>query len=276
MKFTAITKENVEGFRALLLPEVSSSIRRGEDIGALGLLDETKEIPVAIAAVAGVARNNVFQILSLMVEKKYRRMGCGRQLLEAIEDRAKEFGLPLTAEYPAATEDQELLEEFFLHLGFEEGDVENPMVRFPLSALHKKSGEKEEMAERSLSFAELPEEILRRAEERAKIEILPMPEGGFFTDQIRRDCSFGVEDGEELAAYVTFEELPEKEILLSSLWCRDPAAMAAPLLSLAFRKVKETRPGDTIIYAYIGSDCLGDFIGEHCSNPEIVSRKFVK
>jgi len=276
MRLSAVTKENVEGFKALLLPEAASAIRRGEDISALGLLDETEEIPAAIAAIAGIASDGAFQILSLMVEKKYRRKGYGRYLVEMIEAQAKDFGLSLSAEYPAATEGQELLEDFFLHLGFEEGDIEYPMVRFSLSDLMEEDPGEEETPINSFSFAELPAEILRRAEARAKKEILPMPESGFFSAQVNREYSFGVVDEGELSAYVTLEELSEKELLLSSLWCQNPVTMAKPLLSGAFRRVKKSCPGDTTVYAFVGSDDMGNFIERRCKNAETVSRKFVK
>lgn len=135
MKYSAITKENVEGFRYLLIPEVAAAIRKGEEIGALGMYDDEGEMPTAVGAIAGIAGDGVFQILSLFVEKKYREQGHGSELFNAYTAQLERFELPLCAEFLSTTEGETKLEKFFLDQGFEEIGTDSPFVRFRLSDL---------------------------------------------------------------------------------------------------------------------------------------------
>lgn len=276
MKLSAITRENVDGFKALLLPEVFAAIRKGENLGAIGLLEDEKKVHSAVGAIAGIVREDTFQILSLMVEEKYRGKGFGKQLLNAMEAEAKEFHLPVLFDFPDVTEGQHLLSGFLLHQGYGEGEIDFPLVRFPLSEVEEGGGKKQEEHVTCLPFSKLSEQILSAADEKAKRELLPMPEGGLLSNQINRDCSLGVETKGELTAYVTFEELSPKEILLSSFWCQYPMVETEVVLLEAFREARRVYPEETEVFAFIGSDVLGDFIGGHVKNPETVSRRFVK
>ncbi len=135
MKYSAITKENLEGFRYLLIPEVAAAIHKGEEIGALGLYDEECGMPAAVGAIAGIAGDGVFRILSLFVEKKYRGQGLGRELFETYTAELERFGLPLCAEFLSTTDGDAKLEKFFLDQGFEEIGPDSPVVRFHLGDL---------------------------------------------------------------------------------------------------------------------------------------------
>ena len=135
MKLTAITSENLDGFKYLLLPEAAAAIRRGETVGALGLVDEDGEIPAAAAAAAGMAEENEFRILSFMVDKKYRGRGFGKLLLEAYGEEAARFGLPISVEYLEESEDTASLGAFLTHAFFREISVEDPIVTFSLGNL---------------------------------------------------------------------------------------------------------------------------------------------
>ena len=117
MKITAITKENIEGFRYLMLPEVAAAIRKGEDVGALGLYEEGESVPVAVGAITGLASRDLFRILSIYVEKKYRGQGLGKQLLDAFCGEAERFELPLCVDYLSTTPEHAELEGFLTHLG---------------------------------------------------------------------------------------------------------------------------------------------------------------
>lgn len=136
MKMTAITKENIEGFRNLMLPEVAAAIEKGEDVGALGLYRRAGSRPVAVGAIVGLASNGVFQIISLFVEKQYRGQGAGKQLMDSFARGAESFELPLCMDFLSTTEEHAALEGFLTHLGFEEVAPLCPVVRVALADLN--------------------------------------------------------------------------------------------------------------------------------------------
>ncbi len=167
MKMTAITKDNIGGFRSLMLPEVSAAIEKGEDVGALGVYQEEKPLPIGVGAIAGVAGNGVFRIVSLFVKKEFRGQGLGEQLLDAFVREAEEFHLPFCMDYLSTTEEHAELEGFLTHLGFEEVAPLCPVVRISL-------GDLDDAAIAESEEVHIDEGILEKISE--KVLLLTIPE----------------------------------------------------------------------------------------------------
>lgn len=225
MKITAITKENIEGFRYLMLPEVAAAIRKGEDVGALGLYEEGESVPAAVGAITGLASRDLFRILSIYVEKKYRGQGLGKQLLDAFCSEAERYELPLCVDYLSTTPEHAELEGFLTHLGFQKIEPVCPVVRFCLDDLDE---------------TEISQE-----------EEMPISEG-------------------------IVEEVSEKVLILPVTEVHVPIDRMADILAAALQNAKKRYPGDTQVYMYVANDLIGDFIGQRCKTPEIVSQRYMR
>ncbi|MBQ8946604.1 MAG: GNAT family N-acetyltransferase [Lachnospiraceae bacterium] len=308
MEYTAITKENIEGFKFTMIPEVAAAIKRGEDIGAIGLIDDSGEMPAAAGSIVGAAMDGAFHILSIYVEKKYRSHGYGSRLLELFEEHVEEYDLPISLDFLSTTYEHVGLEIFLLNRGYEELDPEYQMVRFFLSGfsetptedpadapsriMHYVDPEPDDADDgdeapapvtpaseddfRICSFGEIPEESLRNASVMARDEDLPRPEGGLLSESVSRECSMGVMVGNELKGYATVELLSEKKVLISSVWCEAPGTQLEPMLLKLLSALKERFEPDTYIYLSVDSDPVGEFAGRFCGSPEFLSRVFIK
>ena len=274
MKFSAITGSNVEGFSYVLLPEVSDAIRKGEPVGAIGLVDDKAEPPAAAGAIAGIAKDGEFQILSLFVEERYRSRGFGQMLLDIYTTELERFGLPQSLEFLSTSKEHAGLEEFLERNGFEKLEPSDIMFRIRLSDIDD-TGDTEDTGLYS-SFAALPETLLKQTDDKALAEDQPLPYGGLLSRDIIRECSFGMEKNKELEAYCAVEGLSETEILISAIWCRYPVTGLEPLFLSTIRAIKAKSPPDSYIYMYVENDRTGDLTGRYLRDPEIVSRKYFK
>lgn len=278
MKYSAITSSNVEGFSYVLLPEVSEAIRRGEPVGAIGLVDDKAKPPAAAGAIAGIARDGEFQILSLFVEEKYRSKGFGQMLLDIYTAELERFGLPQNVEFLSTSEEHAGLEEFLERNGFESLEPAGLIVRTKLSDIDDISDDTvdTENTGNYISFDALPETILRQADEKAHNEDLTVPPGGLLAKDVLRECSIGIEKKKELAGYSAVEVLSEQEVLISAIWCKYPVTDLEPLFSNTIRAIRAKYPPDSYIYMYVENDRTGSLIGRFCNAPEIVSRKYYR
>ena len=225
MKITAITKENIQGFQYLMLPEVAAAIRKGEDVGALGLYEEGESVPVAVGAITGLASRDLFKILSIYVEKKYRGQGLGKQLLDAFCSEAERYELPLCVDYLSTTPEHAELEGFLTHLGFEKTEPVCPVVRFRL----------DDLEDQEVSWG----------------TDVPITEG-------------------------IVEEVSEKALILPVTEVHVPVGRMADILAAALHNAKKRYSGDTQVYLYVANDMIGDFIGQRCKKPEIVSQRYMR
>ena len=201
MKITAITKENIEGFRYLMLPEVAAAIGKGEYVGAIGLYQEESLVPVGAGAIAGLASNGVFQIVSLFVEKKYRGQGLGKQLLDAFDQEAGRFELPLCMDFLSTTKEHAELEGFLTRHGFQEVEPYCPVARFSLADL-------DEAAIAEGEDAPITEGVLEEISE--KVLLLTAPEVHVSGERMREILSVVLQNAKkqypgdtEVYAYVT-------------------------------------------------------------------------
>ena len=278
MKFSAITGSNVEGFSYVLLPEAADAIRRGESMGALGVVDDEGERPAAAGAIAGVADNGVFRIVSLFVEERYRSRGFGQMLLDIYTGEIERFGLPQSIEFISTSEEHAGLERFLEHNGYERLDNTPLMVRAGLQDIHVTEDDipvPNDPGQYAV-FAELPDEILLQGNDLADAENRPLPEGGLLSERIIRDCSICLINNKETEAYAVIEHLSDNELLMSAIWCKYPVKDLDALFSRTVRAVKDKYPEDSYIYIYIDNDHTGDLAGRFCNEPEIVSRRYFK
>lgn len=92
MQVKMITADARESFRTLLLPKVYAAIESGIPVVAIGLVDRKKPV----GALAGVLEEgHVFNIMSFYVAPKYRLMGGGSLLIEALKYLLDQEELPV-------------------------------------------------------------------------------------------------------------------------------------------------------------------------------------
>lgn len=276
MRFSAINSSNVEGFSQVLLPGVYDAIRRGEPIGALGLVDDDCSVPAAAGAIAGMAEDGVFRILSLYIEEKYRSHGFGQMLLDSYTAETERFGLPQAIRFLSSSEDHILLERFLEKNDFEKPEASDCIVRFRPSDIEDDKEDETEAAKHYTAFSGLSEKTLLEGNEAARLNDLPLPEGGLLSDGIIRECSIGLEKDASLEAYAVVEELSENELLLSAVWCRYPVVQLKTLFSRTIRAINTEYPSDPYIYAFVPDDITGNLLGRSLSAAEIVSRYYYR
>lgn len=91
MKVKMITPSSREYYKELILPQVYKSMEDKMPITALGLSDKNK----AVGALAGlIVEGNVFEVLSIYVDKEYRRCGGGTMLVRTLQDLLEEPDIP--------------------------------------------------------------------------------------------------------------------------------------------------------------------------------------
>lgn len=131
----AIGPEEVEYAAPLLTPEAVISIQQGESFG-LALVEEGK---ARAAVCAGFSPENeeILEIISLYVEKEYRRRGLGTTLvLELIDSMMEATDASIRYITASYLSDDEVMEAMFSGLGFEIFSEESAISwRLPLKNL---------------------------------------------------------------------------------------------------------------------------------------------
>ncbi|MCR4642697.1 MAG: GNAT family N-acetyltransferase [Lachnospiraceae bacterium] len=223
MNITLIDDNNKEAFQPVLLKEVYPFINSEGEIFAIGLT----ESGTAIGALAGVMKNDRFQVLSLFVAPDYRRKGGGHLLVNEALKLIEEDADALEFSFAMTDPDKAALISFLEAEDFRNETIEDRNIYIiPLSdAKRAVSRWKDAMSARSLKivlkhFSECNEHEIYDAEKQAKIQAAPMPKGGFSSEEIDADLSCLIMEKDELKAFCAVDYSVLEMPTIASLWVK--------------------------------------------------------
>lgn len=141
MELCVIEKNNLDGFKGVLLPDVFEKMDIGNEIIALGVYENIDGKPTALGAIAGSVQDNRYDILSLYVAKEKRNHGYGKALVNAICEQADAMNLPVSISFISTTPEHQELENFLIHDGFLETEGNYQVIRVPVDSIPENSEE---------------------------------------------------------------------------------------------------------------------------------------
>ena len=243
---SVITKENIDSFASLLLPDSAEAIRSGEPMLALGwIIDDT-----SVAAISGQLEGVTFYITSFYVAPGYRDKGIGTSLLNALEESASVRCVNYILDMTVTTEEHSALVDFLKSYGFEEKPDSLPLLYLTTleeaaeGQLKKKEIKK---SDNMKFFDESDSGLLRDAERYATASFAPIPEGGFFSGSVDQQVSMVYEENGAISAYIVVEKTNGGLSISGALNESGKPMVMLKLFSLSLQRAMDLYSGDMVL-----------------------------
>lgn len=243
MEIGVLTREVLPVFSTLLLPEAAAQLEADEPLLALGLTEDN----IACGALAGRIERDLFAITSLFVAPDYRRRGGGTLLLRALAGVLRAAGVfGVSIAFNCTLPEHETLCTFLAARGFQEQDDDGENIYLttvdgvlasPFFAAKGAGG-----AVRR--FSELSDAALRAAERDASRGGAPLPEAPLTSEEIDRELSAALLEGQETKALLVFDRSCGC-LTLACAWSGTAGPAALPqLLRASAARLAETHAAE--------------------------------
>ncbi|WP_034446781.1 GNAT family N-acetyltransferase [Butyrivibrio sp. AE2032] len=226
MKITPITKENLDMFQGFITDIDAQLIQEDMEILPLGLVADDLQEGKNLAAGAICLRPDDYElkITSFYVSKDYRGKGGGKFLLDEAKRLFGNEGMEFDIEFLIYGKEEEGLALFLEKYGFAYADPEYEVACVTVADLEKtKLYDKPGKGEK---FSNIPEKLFNISQSEAAKNGAILPVDGLKSERIEKDISVGIVNGDIIEAFVVFEKLSDKVLLLSSFYTKDDNSIA--------------------------------------------------
>ena len=238
-------------FESFLGDSIREARNAGITVAAIGAADGD----TAVGAIGGyIDEDGTFDILGFYVAPKYRKMGVGTALLEALKSIAQEQKAALRLAFCEGDAEADSLIAFMEALGYEETDRGERLHHFTVGSLKNKIYFPAKYKNSHVrSFAELSNNEIKKIAVNTAERHRDMPEEGFTSPHVNRDCSFAYYRKGILRAYLVCDDTAGGEVTVSALFSKDKYAMAGVLRAFA-SAVKAAYKAPTVIVMPVPTD----------------------
>ncbi len=233
-------------FTDFLGDDVKGVMAEGISVAVIGAVDGD----TAVGAISGyVDQEQCFNVLSLYVAPDYRKIGIGKSLLDSVRKAAAAMGdIPVRLAFCSGTDEADTLLGFMKALGYKETDVGERLHRFTVGDFKNKTYFPPKYKDPCLhSFEELSNEEIKRIAVRTAERHRDMPEDGFTSSRVYRDCSFAYVKNGILKGYLVCDDTSGGELTVSAIFAKDKFAMAGLLRSFASAMKARHKASDVIV-----------------------------
>ena len=268
-----IEAENVSHFAPLLLPGARTLIEAQEPAVALGCVLEG----TACGALCGYLVGEHFEIISLYVSPDYRRRGVASALFGALLNALKGVTGVISVDFIISSEEHETLAPMLEGYGFKRvPDVTRGFYGTTLEKLVSSDiFEKFYGDEPLTSFSEVGDGILSAAQKQVEAKGFPMPENGFLSPTVDKECSVIHVRKDGVKAYVVIEKSGDKSLLVSGLgsFMNTPAVLMQALHD-AILKAMDVYPKETTVIMQPVNEAAKKILALADPGAEIVDRHY--
>jgi GNAT superfamily N-acetyltransferase len=258
MYLSAITEDNLNYFKLLLLPHVFELLTKGEDLTAIGLAEDG----LACGAAAGYLDGDTFVLSSLFVADGYREKGGGTLLLQALKSAAASLKtvLWLRVDYTVSRQEHQGLAPFLERLGFEPVTGGLAIYGLKLGDVAKADffAKSEGKAQSDLPFSEIPEIYIKMLD-RGLVSTGTRPfEQPLDKAQLDRELSVGIVKDGKIEAYLVFDFSFDETLTLAYAFSGaegpESAGRLISMLRSSFKRAAVKYPDDTQIIIYAATN----------------------
>ncbi len=257
MEIYALDSTNVEDFAPLLTAQAVEGILSGT--GTQGFV--VKEEGIHVGALAGgFTDEDIYEISSMFVLPEYRKKGVGEKMLETLYGALDGLHAEIRVSFASVDSNFKELETFLENQGFEEYRVRDEQTySVTLGALEKTRLKESKMKVVYPSFADVSEEVFTAFERKVRetgSSFIPIPLGGFLSNDIDAEASTAVVKDGKLTAYAVVENLPENNLILSSLYVGEKEELSTllRLLRCTLSRLLDLYDRDTVIFLPTATD----------------------
>ena len=244
-------------FLDFLGDDAKALLDSGAKLAVIGAAEGSK----AVGAACGYAdEDGCFNILGIYVAPKYRKKGIGTELLNAVAETAKgvKKGIPVRLAFCEGDAEAESLLAFMKALGYKETDRGERLYRFTVGDLKNKAYFPAKYKNPHLkSFAEMRSEEIKKIAVRTAQRHRDMPEDGFTSARVKKDCSFAYFRNGIVKGYLVCDDTSGGELTVSALFVRDKFAMAGLLRAFA-SAIKAKHKAATLVCMPVPTDRYDD------------------
>ena len=238
-------------FERFLGDSVKEAKAAGISIAAIGAADGD----TAVGAISGyVDEDGTFDILSFYVAPKYRKMGVGTALLEALKTVAADRKVPLRLAFCEGDAEADTLLAFMKAGGYKETDRGERLHHFTVGSLKNKVYFPAKYKNSHVrSFEELSNAEIKKIAVKTAERHRDMPEEGFTSPHVNKSCSFAYYKKGIVRGYLVCDDTAGGEVTVSALFAKDKYAMAGVLRAFA-SAVKAAYKAPTVIVMPVPTD----------------------